>query len=701
MPIDIVEYHRELFQEIYSLADASGSFVEDAFFDVLSAKLTDVGEIETADRVHHVSPRGIRVDGYGGDPLDSDGVLSLIIADLSQSQEIATLTATEMNTIFRRLYNFLERALDAAFRDGLEESAPAFGLAALIANRWPRISKVRLFLMSNRVLSSRVDGREAGELHGIPITYSVWDLGRVHRYEMSGHEREDIEVRLDEFGGPLVVLPAHTGTTDHESYLAVVPGVQLANIYDRWGARLLEQNVRVFLQARGKVNRGIRNTIANDPEMFFAYNNGITATAESMETMESPDGLLLTGMRNFQIVNGGQTTASIHEALRNKEADLGRVFIQMKLSIVDPQRALEIVPKISEYANSQNQVNAADFFSNHPFHVRMEGFSRRLYAPSRDGSFRESKWFYERARGQYQDARGHRTPAERARFDLEYPKAQVFTKTDLAKFLNVWRGKPEVVSKGAQKNFADFATFIGQEWDRHENDFNEMFYREAVAKAIVFKAVEQLVSKQPWYQGGYRANVVAYAIAKLAHDMGQRGVTIDFDRVWRAQGLALGLREVITVAAREVHGVIVDPPASMRNVTEWAKQQACWSRVSRLDIAWPPSLDGELLSSGDRTDARREAARDQRVLNGIEAQTIVVQAGAGFWNEVKEWGASKGLLSPDDTGILEAACSLPPKIPSERQSLRTMEILQRLIEEGCPLGLTSFAEQGAGQQPRG
>ena len=394
MTIDIAEYHEELFQEVHSRADAEGRFAEDAFFDVLTESLIDAGEIETADRVHHVSPRGIRVDGYGGDPVNSDAVLSLIIIDFSQSQEVATLTATNMDATFKRLSNFLDRSLDQAFRNSLEESAPAFGLADLIAARWPSISKVRLFLVTNRMLSSRVDGREAGQHRGIPITYSVWDLGRTHRFVTSGHEREDYMVNLDEFGGPLLVLPAHMQQPDYESYLAVFPGRQLARIYDRWGARLLEQNVRVFLQARGNVNRGLRNTIANNPEMFFAYNNGITATAVSIETVASSNGLLLTGIRNFQIVNGGQTTASIHAALRNKEVDLDRVFVQMKLSIVNSDKAVEIVPKISEYANTQNRVSAADFFSNHPFHIRMEGFSRRLYAPSKDGTFRQSKWFY-------------------------------------------------------------------------------------------------------------------------------------------------------------------------------------------------------------------------------------------------------------------------------------------------------------------
>ena len=685
MTIDIAEYHEELFQEIHSRADAEGRFAEDAFFEVLSESLIDAGEIETADRVHYVSPRGIRVDGYGGDPVNSDAVLSLIITDFNQSHEVATLTATNLNAIFKRLFNFLDRSLDEAFRNSLEESAPVFGLADLIAARWPSIDRVRLFLVTNRVLSSRVDGREGGELQGIPITYSVWDLGRLHRFATSGHEREDYMVNLNEFGAPLPVLPAHMQQADYESYLAVFPARQLALIYDRWGARLLEQNVRVFLQARGNVNRGLRNTITNNPEMFFAYNNGITATAESIETVESPDGLLLTGIRNFQIVNGGQTTASIHAALRNKEVDLDRVFVQMKLSIVSSDRATEVVPKISEYANTQNRVSAADFFSNHPFHIRIEAFSRRVYAPSKDGAFRQSKWFYERARGQYQDARGRLTQAERRRFDLEHPKPQMFTKTDLAKFLNVWRDKPDVVSKGAQKNFADFASFVGGEWSRHPNDFNEMYYRDAVAKAIVFRSVERLVSEQPWYQGGYRANVVAYAISKLAHDVARRGGSINFERVWRAQGISPGLRDALVVSAQAVHDVIIDPPDGMRNVTEWAKQQACWHRVMDLHVSWPDALETEIVSSSERDEVKRAAVKDQRMLNGIEAQMVVVQAGSDFWSDVKVWGLSKGFLSADDQGILDIAISMPARVPSEKQSVRTIEILQRLREEGCQL----------------
>jgi hypothetical protein len=214
------------------------------------------------------------------------------------------------------LTNFLTRSLDAAHRNAFEESTAAFGLADLIAKRWSAISKARLFLISNRILSSRVDGREAGEYKGVPLTYSVWDLGRLQRF-VTTEGREDILINLEtEFGGPLPALSAHLNGASYEAYLLVIPGRQLATIYDRWGARLLEQNVRVFLQARGNVNKGIRNTLDTDPEMFFAYNNGITATAEKVTTKMSDAELLVTELRNLQIVNCGQTTASVHAASR-------------------------------------------------------------------------------------------------------------------------------------------------------------------------------------------------------------------------------------------------------------------------------------------------------------------------------------------------------------------------------------------------
>ena len=681
------EFAREFFQDVVAESDADGLFLEDVFFQKFCDHLMEAGEIDSADRVPYQGPpgRGIRVDGYGGDPaMDDSDTLSLLILDFLPAAEVERLVRTEMDAIFRRLSNFLRQALDSRWRDALEETSPAFGLADLIAQRWNRIGRVRLFLITNRQLSERVDGREADEFDGRTITYSVWDIRRLHRQATVGHGREDIDIDLEEdFGGPLPVLPAQQPEADHESYLAIMPGTVLAQIYDRWGPRLLEQNVRVFLQARGKVNKEIRGTIENEPKMFFAYNNGITATAEEVEIDDDRGRLLLRRLKNFQIVNGGQTTASIHVAQRNS-VDVSQTFVQMKLSVVDPERATSLVPKISEYANSQNRVNAADFFANHPFHVRIEGFSRRIHAPAPDGTFRESKWFYERARGQHADARAGLTPAQRRKFDLENPRGQLFTKTDLAKFINVWEGRPHEVSLGAQKNFAVFARGIGKAWDRAPDAFSEAWYREAVAKAIVFKATERLVSEQPWYQGGYRANIVAYAIAKTADDVAERGRAVDFQGIWRRQALPPAMAAALTEVAEAVHDVLISPPDSISNVTEWAKKQACWARVRGLAVAWPePFLDG-LVSNEEKRDTDRVARREQRQLNSVETQIAVVSAGPAFWADVLTWGSERGLLSATDTGVLRVVAGNAGRTPSDRQCARAAETLERLQAEGYP-----------------
>lgn len=692
MSAELEEFHKEFFQGVHGLADADGRWAEDTFFELFTAQLVEAGELETADRAAYATPRGtqrgVRVDGYGGDPLAAEGVLSLIVSDFNQSDTLSTLTASDMDAIFRRLSNFLARALDADHRNAFEESGPAFGLADLVAKRWPGISKVRLFLISNRILSSRVDGREAGEFKGVPVTYSVWDLGRLHRFVATGRGREEIFINLEtEFGGPMPALPAHLKSAGYEAYLLVVPGKQLADIYDRWGARLLEQNVRVFLQARGGVNKGIRNTIEGQPQMFFAYNNGITATAEKVVTKMSDAGLLVTELHNLQIVNGGQTTASIHAASRKKDVDLSKVFVQMKLSVVAPAEAMDIVPRISEYANSQNRVNAADFFANHPYHVQMEKLSRSTFAPSPDGTFRESKWYYERARGQYQDARALQSVSQRKKWDLEYPKQQVFAKTDLAKYLNLWAGHPDIVSKGAQKNFAHFAGTIGKEWTRNSDQFNRSYYMDTIAKAIVFKKTEDLVTEQPWYEGGYRANVVAYAISKIAHDVEELGLAVDFGSIWRKQDISPALKAALLVAAKASHDVLTDPPAGMSNVTEWAKQQACWSRVAALELSWPKAFVRELITQEEQRENQTDGVRDQRLLNGIEAQTVVVQAGGPLWRTVKEWGISRRLLTPTEAGILDVAAAIPSRLPSEKQSLIAIETLKKMHQEGCQIGL--------------
>ncbi|MCY4427200.1 MAG: AIPR family protein, partial [Halieaceae bacterium] len=271
---------------------------------------------------------------------------------------------------------------------------------------------------------------------------------------------------------------------------------------------------------------------------------------------------------------------------------------------------------------------------------------------------------------------------QRKKFDLENPRSQLFTKTDLAKFINVWELKPDKVSQGAQKNFADFAQSIGPAWKKNENDFNESFFKEIVAKAIIFRSTEKIVSAQTWYEGGYRANIVAYAIAKLAHDVAHKKHAVDFRKIWGEQSVPMGMEQALAHVAKAAHDVLTNTPTGIRNVTEWAKKQACWHRVMKLDIEWPDELVEGLVSSEEHKGRKREDRKDQRLLNGIEAQTAVFNAGGPFWKQTLDWGKNRTLLSEKETGLLTTASRIPAKLPTERQAQAIIEIFSKLKQEG-------------------
>lgn len=544
---------------------------------------------------------------------------------------------------------------------------------------------------------AKADGLPAGSIGEKPVTYTVWDLARIEKYVRSGQTREDLLINFEkDFGGAIPVLRASMGDAALESYIAVIRGSQLGEIYEKWGTRLLEANVRSFLQARGKVNRGIRDTLEDQPEMFFAYNNGITATANNVEIRQTENGPVLVSADNLQIVNGGQTTASIHASRRQRpkrpKARLDEVYVQMKLNVVPPETAEEVIPNISLYANSQNKVNDADLASNHPFQMRLQEFSRRILAPKGESAYQETKWFYERARGQYPDERGRRTESERKKFDLEYPRSQYFTKTDLAKFENSWAGLPHVVSQGAQKNFVSFQRETAKEWKKSDAQFHETWFKRMIAKAIIFRRLEKAVPQQPWYEGGYRANIVTYSMAKLAYDMDCRERLVDLDRIWRQQSVPEPVEAALLLTAAEAHDVITHPPDGVRNMSEWAKKQACWAQLQHRELDYPSDLRDYLLTPAEATAAVDEERKKKAVTSGIEAQSTVVSLGAAFWKGALEWGKDRRLVTPKEAGILETCTRIPDRLPSEKQCLIAIEVLERLEADGFEARVSAAGE---------
>lgn len=679
------DFSEMLREDVRLLSEANGLSMEEAFFQRVSDTITGSGEVDALEYFHHRGSisSGIRIDGWAGDPRKTKQ-LTLFVIDHADDNNAPTLTGTELDGLFKRPLRFLKSALDENWRDALEETSPGHELAQMIDLYWASVGKIRLLLITDRKLSSRVDGREMTEFLDRPVSYSVWDITRLERIEGSAMGREDIIVDLNDHGGPVPVLAAHMPDSPYESYLAALPGAALASIYDRWQARLLEQNVRVFLQARGNVNKGIKKTIEDDPAMFFAYNNGITATAEAVEIEDRDGGPVMTRLTNLQIVNGGQTSASIHAALRNK-TDLSKTFVQMKLSIVDAERAEKIVPDISRYANSQNKIAAADFFSNHPFHVRMEEISRRIYAPAKDGAFTQSRWFYERARGQFADRRSRLSISQRKKFDLEHPRAQLFSKTDLAKAEMTWRMRPEIVCLGAQKNFAHFAYTIGKQWEKNDKVFSEEWFKDAIGKLIIFRKTERIVSDaaSSWYTGGLRAQTVCYAIAKLVHDITDSGHSLDLRKLWTDQLPPDSLVSVLDSYAQAMHMHLLSPPAGSSNPSEWAKKKPCADAAISMDLNFLDPIISLLIDTGEQKARNREGRKDQKLVDGVKAQADVATFGASNWNALRQWALTSNMrLTPTENGILEAATRVNLKPLSEAQSIKAAAVLERAQGSG-------------------
>ena len=679
------EFFHDFRQDLLSGAEAREDFLEAEFALSATRELEESGAIEGFEPCHYKAPRGMRVDGYW---LNDDGIsIDLFIVDFANRDELESLTRSDVDALFKRIENFFTACSEKGLYSELEETSLGYGLARDISNRANTFIKVNFYLLSERLLSEKLQAIEDKPYQGRTFTYSIWDISRLHRIRTSRGAKEEVIIDFEAmFGQGIPCLPAHIKSADYESYLMVMPATILGDLYGKYGDRLLEQNVRCFLQARGKVNKGIRSTILTDPEMFFAYNNGITATAREVITEPGADGIYIREIKDLQIVNGGQTTASLFHTSRKDKASLEKIFVQMKLSVVDSEKGEEIIPRISEYANTQNKVNAADFFSNHPFHIRMEEFSRRLWAPPQQGALRESKWFYERARGQYSDAQAKLTKAEKKKFLAEFPSFQMFAKTDLAKFENVWVDKPTYVNLGAQKNFAQYAKRIGHEWAKNPADFNELYYKRAIARAILFRKTERIVSVQSWYSGGYRANIVAYTLALLSKLCADTGKSFDFRKVWETQDITAVMRDAIEITAKVVFDSIMTPTAGISNISEWCKKEACWDRLQlksgELKSLLPKAFLNSLVSKEDIVDEVKSAAKVQKIDNGIEAQKKVMGIPATKWRQVMVDGNKKNIFSPMEIGILQVASQIPAKIPSEKQSIILIDILAKTALEG-------------------
>lgn len=636
--------------------------------------------------------RKLRVDGYAYDEFDK--TMSLIIADYDTSETEKVLTKTQAGQLLERLRAFVDHALNSSLHREVEMSRPCSDLVDLLREKHKEIRKFQLLIFTTSSISNAIIILESADINGIISECQIWDINRLFKVCGSDTGRHIIEIDFKEYSdyGIPCMEASGTVTKDFKSYLCIMPGTLLADIYDKYGSNLLEGNVRSFLSTKVAVNKKIRTTILQKPERFFAYNNGISATAMDIQVGCNSQGNFLVSAKDFQIINGGQTTASLSNARFRDKADLSSIFVQMKLTVIEhtlEEEATELVQNISRSSNSQNKVSDADFFSTHPFHVRMERFSQRLYARAVGGLQHETKWFYERARGQYLQKQMRMTAGEKKKFLLQNPKNQLITKTDLAKVRNTWKGLPYMVSRGAQTNFAEFAKATNDEWVASDDGlvFNEKYFQESVVLVMVFRYSELMVSHQPWYSQGYRANIVTYTIA-LLHMLIQKqfpGMELDLMNIWTRQNVPNAVANVLTELSELVYDKLTDPQRGVENVTQWCKREACWKSVQNIDYNLMSEIKGCLIGREEQKTAEKEAKADQRIISDTEIMTKIIEISQEQWQNVLSFSASREMITADERTALRIACQIPQKMPNPIQCKKLLAVLERLQEEGFRL----------------
>lgn len=616
--------------------------------------------------------------------------LNLLFADYNQDA-IANITNEFINNKTQQLINFFENSLKGYFT-GSEKSSDVYQLSEDIKKNITYISKLHLFIASTNKLSKSVKKIKLDKLVFNDKTYNVdvniLDIENIYRSRMAGFKKDEIVINCSDYGiNGIPYIKADLGTKQYESYLAIVPGKFLSDIYKDYDSSLLESNVRSFLKFNGGVNKGIRATILNEKEKFFTYNNGISTTAESVTFGKDSDGTpIITSFNNLQIINGGQTTATLATTSIKNNADLTGIFVQMKMTILKEENP-DLIRYIATYANSQNKVKTADLNSSHPFYVLIENFSRRIYAPKAPGSLIQQLWFFERARGQYDQPLMQMSKKESQDYKMIRPKDKKFTLTDLAKYENASNMLPHYVSWGGEVNAAHFHAGMKNQWNKDESVYNELYYKELIGKKILFSKIEKIVSDQLWYQEkkAYRPQIVAYTFSKLCQLVKKENKIINYKEIWDLQQVPDAFTSDIAGIAKLVFDCIYDENRSTANIETYCKKEECWNIVKEKSYQISKSLLNLLITINDRKIDEVYAKKELKFEKNITSEVEIFNKGSQYWKSVIERGRRQEILNAKDEKSLITAvkyCDLVYVELTPKQLNDICEVIGKLKENG-------------------
>lgn len=699
--MDIEEFRKQYIDDIRFNAEHENTDPERYFIKQMLADLEEMGIQDPCPmsvEIRNARKQILAFDGYAYD--EADGSLIMIISEfVNQRDTASTLTNSRIEELVSYMKRFIEEAVKGNINRFCDDSDPAIDIANEFRKKIGKnmttteILRFRFIIISNLTLSKQVKNIIQPDFFERPVALDVWTLERIHDSLIS-NSSEIIEIETKDFDcDGIPYLKADLGMqSEYDAYLGIIPGKFLANIYMRYGSKMLQGNVRSFLSLRNVVNKGIRNTIMKQPHNFFTFNNGVAIVARDVKF--SDDKSKITYFKDLQIINGGQTTAVLASTIIKKEIPQGwdTLYVPMKLTVLNViddlseeqvQNYNELTKKISECANSQSLVKPADFFSNHPFHINMENLSLKIMAPPVNGNPYQTKWFYERYRGKWEQDQMRMTSKDRDEFRKKCPKSQVITKEKLAKCYNAILLHPDQVCKSASENFKAFAPYIDSIYENSPDKFNEEFFKKSVCSIIIFDSLDKLISTEDWYpKGGNKAQIVPYTIAKLIKLL-PNDKDLDWISIWNKQELYPSLASELLRLAFVTHKYL-EKKAAGGIVRSLSRLSDTWSDYETIEFDLSEDFLSTLVSKEETRSNEQAARREHRFNQKIDASLEIFKLGSDYWMNVYNVWQKEELLSYGDCDSVKKIALLIERgnLPTPAQSSKLLKIVEKAENKG-------------------
>ncbi len=670
--MDIKEFAQEFIENVKVSVEMTGADYEQELATGILEYMEDNGEVN-APQICSFQKTRTRITAYDyNDEAESLDLFYLIKADTL----LGKINNSKVQQGFNYLMAFYREAMNGQLFKNTEVSPSdeIVEVAKLVQSTKGQINQLRIYVITDGLTDpTAVPAAVESDDEDYVIEFNVWDIQRVYQQHNIRAGKEKVEIDFPTaYNTELQCLKMSEQNLFVDAYLAIIPGITLAKIYKKYQQILLEKNVRTFLQFKGKVNKEIRKTLRTAPDMFFSYNNGISTTASEIETKEIDGVLYITRLYDWQIVNGGQTTASIAASLTDKDVDLSKVYVPMKISVIrDAEHDDEIIRSISTSANSQTAIKNSDFSANDPYLVELEKFSRTEWVPNGNNK-PVCKWYFERTRGQYLDQLAQLSGFNEKSFKIEYPKKQKITKTDIAKYETVWKQRPYDVCRGAEKNYQMFVSDI----KREKPTISALYFKNVIAKGILFNTIDGIVKSKNL--GGYKANMNAYLMAAISF---LSGGNLDLTYIWENQSVQ---GEVIKKVERLVPMVWEHLTSSASggnqssNVGEWTKKPDCWNRL-KLKLGELEKFSEDLMQPDTNDDGSYlNETQQNRIQEACDIEP-------NYWFGLANWAKTRNLLTPIERkaafnfGTMK---SRNKNIASLKQAVFALKIVEKAKELG-------------------